>query len=520
MQLQTSSSSYFHNQQNKITMDHKNPTINNNNNKNPSSFQEHKLHENNHFPLIKSTLLICLILSFSIFALIVFSSLPSSPHTHLFPISLSSNLPSSSSPSCNSSDPTPGPTQISHILFGLAGSSKTWETRQAYSQLWWDPNNTRGFVWLDDDPPHPKPGSFPPYRVSARARFLVGPGRKPSDRIARIVKESFDLWLPGVRRFVMGDDDTVFFTENLVKVLSKYDYREMLYIGGMSESVEQDVMHGYETAFGGGGFAISYGLACELARILDGCIVRYHNFYGSDEKVSACVAELGVPLTKEQGFHQLDIKGDPYGFLAAHPVAPLVSLHHLVSAKPLFPGRTQMESLKRLLHAYNVDPGLAIQQSFCYDHNRKWSISVSWGYTIQLYPSIISSKVLSIPLQTFRTWRSSSMGPFVFNTRPMKDDPCDKPIIYYLDEVKEVGDGKTVSTYKRAAAADGKECIQPAYQSAISVENFTVSASKTDPEKWIKAPRRECCEIRNSQIVKSNMQIELRSCKLRRAIAT
>ncbi|KAL2940566.1 Beta-1 3-glucosyltransferase [Bienertia sinuspersici] len=493
----------------------------NNNNNNPiknPSLQESKLHENNHFRLIKSTLLICLLLSLSIFALVAFSSLPSSSHTHLFSFSLSSALLSPSPSTCNFSDPNPGPTQISHLLFGLGGSSKTWEARQAYSQLWWDPNTTRGYVWLDDDPPQPTPGTYPPYRVSGRPGFLTGPGRKPSDRIARIVKESFELGVQGVRWFVMGDDDTIFFKENLVKVLSKYDYREMYYIGGMSESVEQDVMHGYGTAFGGGGFAISYGLACELARILDGCILRYHNFYGSDEKVSACVAELGVPLTKEPGFHQLDIRGDLYGFLAAHPVAPLVSLHHLINAKPLFPGETQMDSLKRLLRAYHVDPGLTIQQSFCYDHSRKWSLSVSWGYTIQLYPSLISSKVLSIPLQTFRTWRSGSEGPFVFNTRRMNDDPCERPVIYYLDQVKEVGEGKTVSTYKRAAAANGKECIQPGYKSALSVENFTVFASKTDPQKWMKAPRRECCEIRDSRIVNSNMQIKIRSCKPRETI--
>jgi len=103
----------------------------------------------------------------------------------------------------------------------------------------------------------------------------------------------------------MGDDDTVFFTHNLVSVLSKYDHRQMYYIGGSSESVEQDTMHGYDTAFGGGGFAVSYPLACELVKILDGCIERYHSFYGSDEKVSACVAELGVPLTRESGFHQV-----------------------------------------------------------------------------------------------------------------------------------------------------------------------------------------------------------------------
>ncbi|KAH0847667.1 hypothetical protein HID58_091726 [Brassica napus] len=45
-----------------------------------------------------------------------------------------------------------------------------------------------------------------------------------------------------VRWFVMGDDDTVFFTDNLVK----YDHEQMWYIGGSSESVEQNVMHVYD----------------------------------------------------------------------------------------------------------------------------------------------------------------------------------------------------------------------------------------------------------------------------------
>lgn len=103
----------------------------------------------------------------------------------------------------------------------------------------------------------------------------------------------------------MGDDDTVFFTQNLVTVLAKYDHRQMWYIGGNSESVEQDEMHGYGMAFGGGGFAISYPLAAELADMLDGCLDRYFHFYGSDQRVSACVREVGVPLTAEHGFHQV-----------------------------------------------------------------------------------------------------------------------------------------------------------------------------------------------------------------------
>lgn len=130
--------------------------------------------------------------------------------------------------------------------------------------------------------------------------------------MARIVVEGFKLGLKNVRWFVMGDDDTVFFTENLVSVLAKYDHNQMYYIGGNSESVEQDEMHSYEMAFGGGGFAISYPLAAQLVNVMDGCLQRYHFFYGSDQRVWACISELGVPLTRERGFHQVNSFLDNY----------------------------------------------------------------------------------------------------------------------------------------------------------------------------------------------------------------
>ncbi|KAG8376936.1 hypothetical protein BUALT_Bualt09G0115900 [Buddleja alternifolia] len=201
-------------------------------------------------------------------------------------------------------------TNISHILFGIASSARTWSKRRQYIELWWEPNITRGFVWLDKEPRNeakPWPETSPPYKVSAntdRFKYTCSYGSRSAVRIARIVKESFELGQENVRWFVMGDDDTVFFTENLVNVLNKYDYKEMYYIGGNSESVEQDVIHSYTIAYGGGGFAISYPLAAALVRILDGCIDRYAEFYGSDQKIGGCMSEIGVPVTKELGFHQ------------------------------------------------------------------------------------------------------------------------------------------------------------------------------------------------------------------------
>lgn len=200
----------------------------------------------------------------------------------------------------------PSPTNLSHIVFCIGGSVATWTRRRGYSALWWRPERTRGHVWLDEAP---AAGAWfasdPPFRVSADAsRF--GNRAAPS-RMARIVAESQKLHAQdaSVRWFVMGDDDTVFFVDNLVATLRKYDHDEMYYVGTPSESVEQNVMHSYGMAFGGGGFAVSAPAAAEFARIIDGCLDRYANLYGSDQRVHSCFSELGIPLTREPGFHQV-----------------------------------------------------------------------------------------------------------------------------------------------------------------------------------------------------------------------
>ncbi|KAF5179536.1 glycosyltransferase [Thalictrum thalictroides] len=372
---------------------------------------------------------------------------------------------------------------------------------------------TRGFVWLDQKPNNTKDwssSSSTPYQVSENtSRFKEG-SSKPSIRISRIIVESFRLGLKHVRWFVMGDDDTVFFADNLVTLLSNYDHNQMYYIGGNSESVEQNVMHSYEMAFGGGGFAISYGLAVQLNKVLDDCIDRYWYMYGSDERIDSCLNELGVPLTRHLGFHQFDIRGNPYGLLAAHPIAPLISLHHLDAVTPLFPNNTRLDSLKLLLGAYQVDPGRILQHSFCHDLERNWSISVSWGYSVQIYPSLLNAKVLGAALLTFKTWRSWNDAPFSFDTRMISSDPCERPILYFLDRVDELGNGETLTSYKRFVGETGMDCDN----AALAVHRITVSATRMEPDEWKKAPRRQCCEIVNRENgVKTVIHVRMRKCK-------
>ncbi|KAL0297598.1 UNVERIFIED_CONTAM: hypothetical protein Sradi_6811900 [Sesamum radiatum] len=148
-------------------------------------------------------------------------------------------------------------TGLEHIVFGIAASAKLWQKRKQYIKLWWKPEERRDCFWLDRRVKTYKneTGSLPELRISgdtSKFRYTNKQGHRSAIRISRIVSETLRLGgMDNVRWFVMGDDDTVFVTDNL-----------------------------------------------------DRCIQRYPGLYGSDDRMQACMAELGVPLTKELGFHQ------------------------------------------------------------------------------------------------------------------------------------------------------------------------------------------------------------------------
>lgn len=170
----------------------------------------------------------------------------------------------------------------------------------------------RGIVWLDTAvPTSAGDEDLPPIKISgdtSQFKYTNKQGHRSALRISRIVSETLRLGLPDVKWFVMGDDDTVFVTENLLCVLNRYDHREYYYVGSLSESHLQNIYFSYGMAYGGGGFAISYPLAVALEGMQDRCMRRYPGLYGSDDRMQACMAELGVPLTKELGFHQVSVE--------------------------------------------------------------------------------------------------------------------------------------------------------------------------------------------------------------------
>ncbi|XP_040377618.1 uncharacterized protein LOC102718635 [Oryza brachyantha] len=400
------------------------------------------------------------------------------------------------------------PTGLRHIVFGIGASSALWKRRREYIRTWWRPGQMRGFVWLDrpvyEFYSRNASTGLPAIKISGNTSsfpYTHGAGSRSALRISRIVSESFRLGLPGVRWFVMGDDDTVFFPDNLVDVLSRYDHTQPYYIGNPSESHIQNLIFSYGMAFGGGGFAVSRALAAQLARMQDGCMHRYPALYGSDDRIHACMAELGVPLTRHLGFHQCDLWGDVLGLLAAHPVAPLVTLHHLDFLQRVFPTtRSRTAALRRLFEGpARLDPAGVAQQSVCYDGDKQWTVSVSWGFAVVVTRGVLSPREMEMPMRTFLNWhRRADYTAYAFNTRPVARQPCQTPQVYYMrrSRLDRRRRNTTVTEYDRRRAAPAK-CGWRIPDPAALLDRVVV-LKKPDPDLWKRSPRRNCCRVVSS----------------------
>ncbi|XP_065875881.1 uncharacterized protein [Euphorbia lathyris] len=349
------------------------------------------------------------------------------------------------------------PTNLGHIVFGIASNEKAWTKKREYVKLWWKPEQMQGCVFLESMPTNEDyynetTSSLPPVCISedtSRFRYTYRNGLRSAIRVARVVVETVALNHSNVRWYVFGDDDTLFIPDNLVKTLSKYDDRMWYYIGSNSEVYEQNRIFGFEMAYGGAGFAISYPLAKVLAKIFDSCIQRYPHLYGSDSRISSCLAELGVGLTREPGFHQVDFQGNVFGLLTSHPLSPLVSLHHLDYIDPIFPNKTRLNSLQHLFKAVAADSQRILQRTVCYDQWYSWTISISWGYAVEVYGKHLLLPDI-LPVQnTFKQWRKGSVlaSTYVFNVRENRPHPCQNPTAFFLDRISLTPDGHGITAH-------------------------------------------------------------------------
>ncbi|GAB2274411.1 hypothetical protein Dimus_009177 [Dionaea muscipula] len=476
--------------------------------------------------LYKPLIIIALLTVFLYYIIQSYDSYPSFETLTYLANTKPSNSSSSSryiSTSSDHSSSTSTTTSINHLVIGIAGSVKIWRVRKPYIESWWRPNITRGYLFLDGEPTAYLPwavSTSPPYRIyedTSPYKEVDRHGMRHAIRMFKVISQTFreeqDKGGGGgggvIRWFVMADDDTVLFLDNLVEVLSRYDHRKYFYIGENSETVWSDVSNSFEMAFGGAGYALSYPLAEALTMHSDLCIQRYPFLWGSDHLLQSCLADLGVSLTHERGFHQIDLHGDISGLLSSHPQSPFLSLHHIDSVNPLFPDMNRSESLTQLMKAAKSDQSRLLQQTICYQKQSNWSFSVAWGYTVQLYESIIPPSVLHRPLQTFSPWNQPL---YRFNTRWLPKNPCENPHVFFFEEVEEAGRDRIITRYGRRPVLRPPTCPSNGDNSSSGADHVwrVLVVSPTTRYGGV-GSRRECCDVGGSD-EKNTTRIKFRAC--------
>jgi hypothetical protein len=164
------------------------------------------------------------------------------------------------------------------------------------------------------------------------------------------------------------------------------------------------------------------------------------------------------------------LTGNTFGLLASHPITPLLSLHHPDYTDPIFPNMTTTKALQHLFEAVNIDSQRILQQTICYDKWFSWTISVSWGYAVQVFPNHMFLPDVVNVQETFKQWKKGNMlaKAYTFNTKPLHPDPCKRSTIFYFDSVSSGNDGM-ISSYKRSFQNCSKNLVSPKKLEVIKV---------------------------------------------------
>lgn len=234
----------------------------------------------------------------------------------------------------------------------------------------------------------------------------------------------------------------------------------------------------------------------------------------------------------------MDMSGDPFGLLAVHPMAPLVTLHHGDYLDPIFPSMTNRDAMRHLYKAAELDPHRILQQTVCYDRWFSWTISISWGYAVEVFGNhVLLPDVLRVPA-TFRPWKKGNLlhTLYSFDMREQNKDPCKRPVVFHMN-MTFLDEDQTVSIYKivertnctsNLGSPRGIEMIKvhaPKLKLDMKQVNMTLLNVSFLPQKiksiktynylcFVKqllAPRRQCCDILPSSF-HERLEIGIREC--------
>lgn len=181
---------------------------------------------------------------------------------------------------------------------------------------------------------------------------------------------------------------------------------------------------------------------------------------------------------------QFDVNGNAFGLLAAHPLSPLLSMHHMDHLDPIFPSMTRTQALEHLMKAKDVDNERILQLAVCYDHFFSWTIQVSWGYAIQVYSRHLWLSDILPAQETFQRWKHEEPPEsYTLHTKPVPEDPCQRPSVFFLETISSGMDGVT-TVYKKTYENCTFDATSPKKLEKIRV--FSQRMELTSKQVWLK----------------------------------
>ena len=253
-------------------------------------------------------------------------------------------------------------------------------------------------------------------------------------------KEDIDNKRKKIQWFATGDDDTIWFLNNLLRTLQQYNSSNPIYLGNISDNPRQLKIYGEFFAYGGGGVLLSRPLALRFAQHTEECR-RFPNKEKStgDMRIGKCVTEvLNHTLTKNNHFHQMDHFGRLIGYLEGG-IDGLVTLHHMFTWwKPFTAGYN--DNINETMHfielAYQTFDKGFLKRYVRINHKTNRTLLLTLGYSFSLFNRILSYTELN---QIEITGRYGKM--VARETRPKEEN---KITWFFRDVKSEIVNGSLI----------------------------------------------------------------------------
>lgn len=230
-----------------------------------------------------------------------------------------------------------------------------------------------------------------------------------TDRLFDIIKQMWDQSynsttnLPNSEWYVLHDDDTMWFMDNLLTILKLHNSSKEIYLGAHSDNVGQVKRHGSYFAYGGGGVILSKSLIARIVRDM-AATEKYKGAGFWDVMIGDYIVKgLNVSLVNDMRFHQMDIYGDGSGYIESG-IDGLATLHHMLSWWQPFPvwHMKDPDEIVKILHSSYSNLGeLYLRRYVWIDYFNRQTILLTMGYSIAVFNRTLTEKELNQVERTY-----------------------------------------------------------------------------------------------------------------------